>query len=209
MTHTLSPSKLNLLEDCPRCFWLDVVKKIKRPSGPMASIVIKMDSITKNYFNRYREKEQLPPIIRGKVHGRLAKNMPKTLSHKENDEITLIGKPDEYHELADGSIVAFDHKTKSKAPEECHPAYQLQMDVYSFLLKVNGYKTIDRAYLAYYYPRDCDLHEGLEICCQILEVKTSPERAKKLLAKANDVLKGDAPKASSECEFCKWTKLHL
>jgi len=50
MEYRLSPSNLNLMQDCPRCFWLTMVKKIKRPSGPMSSIPIKMDSIIKNYF---------------------------------------------------------------------------------------------------------------------------------------------------------------
>ena len=54
MEYKLSPSNLNLLEDCPRCFWLHMVKKIKRPMGPMSSIPIKMDSIIKHYFDRYR-----------------------------------------------------------------------------------------------------------------------------------------------------------
>ena len=131
MPYSLSPSTLNLLEECPRCFWLAVVKKTKRPSGPMASIVIKIDSILKNYFDSYREKDQLPPIIKEKVKAKLAKNMPKTLYHKENDEITVMGRPDDYLELHDGNIVAFDHKTKSKAPDKTHPAHQLQLDVYS------------------------------------------------------------------------------
>ena len=136
MTYKLSPSKLNLMEDCPRCFWLAVVKKVDRPSGPMASIVIKMDSIIKHYFDKYREKGELPPIVIGKVRGKLPNNMPKTLYYNEIEGITLMGRPDEYLELEEGYIVPFDHKTKSKAPENTHNAYQLQMDVYSFLLKV-------------------------------------------------------------------------
>lgn len=111
----LSPSKLNLLEDCPRCFWLDAVQGIKRPAGPMASIAIKMDSIIKHYFDRYREQNKLPPIIEEKVKGKLPKNMPKTLYCKESAAIALMGRPDDYLELEDGCIVALDHKTKSKA----------------------------------------------------------------------------------------------
>lgn len=76
MEYKLSPSSLNLLEDCPRCFWLKMVKKIYRPMGPMSSIPIKMDSIIKHYFNKYRDLGQLPPIIEGKVTGWLAIGMP-------------------------------------------------------------------------------------------------------------------------------------
>jgi hypothetical protein len=188
MDYQLSPSKLNLLEDCPRCFWLATVKKIRRPSGPMAGIVIKMDSIIKHYFNKYREQGQLPPIIIGKIQGKLPEDMPKTLKHDEGDGIILMGRPDDYFELKDGNIVAFDHKTKSKAPEGTHPAYQLQLDVYSYLLKAKGYKTTNNAYLAYYYPDDCDLHNGMCMNCAIIEVKTNPNRAKKLVEKARYAL---------------------
>ena len=83
MEYKLSPSSLNLLEECPRCFWLKTVKKIRRPMGPMSSIPIKMDRIIKNYFNKYRGLKQLPPMIDGMVQGRLAIGMPKTLKSQD------------------------------------------------------------------------------------------------------------------------------
>jgi CRISPR/Cas system-associated exonuclease Cas4 (RecB family) len=199
----LSPSTLNLMEECPRCFWLHVVKNIKRPSGPMAGIVIKMDSIIKKYFNRYREQDKLPPIIKGKVKGKLPKDMPKTL-YSEEGEIKLKGLPDEYLELEDGSIVPFDHKTKSKAPEENHPAYQLQLDVYTYLLIKNGYKTVNKGYLAYYYPDDCDVHNGLDMNCEVVEVKTNPDRVVKLINKAKKIINNDIPDCGKDCEYCRW-----
>lgn len=204
MEYKLSPSSLNLLEDCPRCFWLHMVKKIKRPSGPMSSIPIKMDSIIKHYFNTYRELGVLPPIIHGKITGKLAVDMPKTLTHEEENEITLTGRPDEYFELEDKNIVAFDHKTKSKAPEDVHSSYQLQLNVYSYLLKAMGYKTTNKAYLAFYYPDDCELHNGMCIHCTVIEVKTNPSHAKELVNKAYNVLNGPMPKHSNNCEYCKW-----
>jgi len=189
MEYKLSPSSLNLLEDCPRCFWLSMVKKLKRPSGPMSSIPIKMDSIIKKYFNKYRELNELPPILEGKITGRLAIDMPKTLTHEEERGITLLGRPDDYFELEDNSIVAFDHKTASKAPEKVHSAYKIQLNIYSYLLKMMGYKTTNKAYLAYYYPDNCDLHKGMPFCCTIIEVKTDPSIIKELLSKAYEVLK--------------------
>lgn len=202
MEYKLSPSSLNLLEDCPRCFWLSQVKKIRRPAGPMSSIPIKMDSIIKNYFNKYREKGELPPIIQGKIVGRLAVDMPKTLTHEEENGIILYGRPDEYFEIQDKSIVAFDHKTKSKAPEEIHSSYQLQLNVYSYLLKMMGYKTTNKAYLAFYYPCDSELHHGMKIGCSVIEVKTNPERINSLINKAYGVLNGEIPEPIESCEYC-------
>jgi hypothetical protein len=202
----LSPAKLNLLQDCPRCFWLDVVKKIRRPSGPMASIAIKMDSIIKHYFDKYRERNELPPIIRENINGKLPKDMPKTLYHKQDNGITLMGRPDEYLEIKGGFIVPFDHKTKSKPPENTHPTYQLQLDVYSYLLKINGYKTTNKGFLAFYYPCDCDLHEGLDVHCKIIEVITNFSRVRRLIKKAEEILSGDMPENGKDCQFCEWVE---
>jgi len=204
--YKLSPSNLNLLEDCPRCFWLHFIKKIKRPMGPMSSIPIKMDSIIKHYFNRYREQGILPPIIIGQVEGTLAVDMPKTLKLETENGITLWGRPDDYFELEDGNIVAFDHKTKSKEPEDVHKSYQLQLDVYSFLLKNMDFKTTDKGFLAYYYPDECDLHEGMPFNCTVIEVKTYPSIVDDLIKKALDVLNDDLPDSNWNCEYCKWTQ---
>lgn len=208
MTYTLSPSKLNLMEECPRCFWLSLVKKIDRPRGPMSSIPIKMDSILKKYFEKYRIKGQIPPLLEGKITGKFPAGIPKTL-YAEHNGVKIKGLPDEYLETEEGYIVPFDHKTKSKPVEEAHPSYQLQMDVYTYLLKMNGYKTVNKAFLAFYYPCDCDVHKGLDIQCQILDVKTNPERIKALLEKANKLLNEDIPKASEKCEYCKWREAEI
>lgn len=206
MEYKLSPSSLNLLEDCPRCFWLDKIKKIKRPSGPMSSIPIKMDSIIKNYFNKYKEHNELPPILLGKITGQLAVDMPKTLQYEDENGITLWGRPDDYFELEDHSIVALDHKTASKPPEKTHSSYHLQLNVYGYLLKRMGYKTKNKAFLAYYCPDDCDLHKGMCINCTITEIKTNPTQAKKLVKKAYDVLNGPMPEPSENCQYCKWAE---
>jgi CRISPR/Cas system-associated exonuclease Cas4 (RecB family) len=204
MEYKLSPSNLNLLEECPRCFWLHFVKNIKRPSGPMSSIPIKMDSIIKHYFDRYRNQGKLPPMIEGMIKGKLPENMPKTLKNDEGNGIILWGRPDDYFELQDGNIVPFDHKTKSKEPEDIHSAYQLQMNVYSYLLKVMGYKTTNKAYLAFYYPDECDLHDGMPFHCKILEVKTDFNSVKKVVERANTILNGQMPDPDKNCEYCKW-----
>ena len=59
----LSPSRLNLFLECPRCFWLDLVKGIKRPSGPFPSLPSGMDGILKNHFDSFMKKGKLPPEL--------------------------------------------------------------------------------------------------------------------------------------------------
>jgi len=209
MTYNLSASRLNLFQDCPRCFWLAMIKNVKRPSGPMSSIPIKMDSIIKNYFDKYRAIGELPPIIAGQITGRLPKNMPKTLQHEEDNGILLWGQPDDYFELEGGAMAPFDHKTKSKPPKDIHPAYRLQLDIYSYLMQMNDYKTANMAFLAFYFPDDSELHNGMNLHCTVVEVNTNPHHIKELINTAMDVLTGSIPRRGENCEYCKWVeKIH-
>jgi hypothetical protein len=52
----LSRSKVDLFIQCPKCFWLNVTKKISRPSGPPFSLNVAVDHLFKNEFDQYRGK---------------------------------------------------------------------------------------------------------------------------------------------------------
>jgi hypothetical protein len=65
MSVTLSPSSLSLLKDCPRCFWIQFRKGIKRPNGIFPSLPSGMDRILKNHFDSFRDRGMLPPELRG------------------------------------------------------------------------------------------------------------------------------------------------
>jgi hypothetical protein len=48
----LSPSKLNLFQECKRCFWLEKHKVWKRPQGIFPSLPSEMDKILKIHFHK-------------------------------------------------------------------------------------------------------------------------------------------------------------
>ena len=207
MTIKLSASRLNLLRECPRCFWLAIVENLRRPAGPMSSIPIKMDSIIKQYYNTYRAQNELPPILGSQIHGQLAVNMPVTLQWQVDKDTILWGRPDDYFMFQSGATVPFDHKTKSKLPDEIHPAYQLQLDVYSYLLRMNGFKTINKGILAFYSPNNGDLHNGMPLQCTVREVITDPKHVLSMICKARNLLKKSIPEPGEHCDFCKWLQL--
>lgn len=70
----LSPSTSNLFNDCPRCFWLHINKKIHWPRDIFSSLPSGMDDVIKVYYDRYRTEGVLPPEIEGKVKGNLMPN---------------------------------------------------------------------------------------------------------------------------------------
>ncbi len=66
-----SPSTLTLFEERPTCFWRHF-HGVKRPERPVATIVTGLDRVIKEYFDRYRDQGILPPLVPGKLPGRLA-----------------------------------------------------------------------------------------------------------------------------------------
>jgi CRISPR/Cas system-associated exonuclease Cas4 (RecB family) len=203
----LSPSTLNLYVDCPRCFWLQLRKGLRRPSGPFPSLPVGMDSVIKKYFETYRGKKELPQILKNKIPGRLALAMPKTLSYEDEAGYTLYGRPDEYVELPGELIAALDHKTRASAPKELLPVYQNQLNIYDFLLGKNKYRTAGKAYLVYYHPAIGELHNGFPFETTVKEIETDPEAAEELFKKAIEVLEQEVmPDSAETCQFCAWAK---
>lgn len=58
----ISRSKIDLFLECPRCFYLDVVKKIKRPPGFPFNLNNAVDMLLKKEFDRHRKAGTKHPI---------------------------------------------------------------------------------------------------------------------------------------------------
>ena len=62
-TIKISRSGLKLFLDCPRCFWLNVHHKIKRPPGYPYTLSAAVDYLVKQEFDKYRVDGKLPPVF--------------------------------------------------------------------------------------------------------------------------------------------------
>jgi len=51
------------MQECPRCFWLIQHNVWKRPAGIFPSLPSGMDRILKIHFDKFRDKNQLPPEL--------------------------------------------------------------------------------------------------------------------------------------------------
>lgn len=204
---TLSASSLSLYTDCPRCFWLKLNKKIERPRGPVPTIMSGLDLVIKEYFDQYRGKDELPPIVAGKIPGRLFHSIPPWLTLGDPETNTkLVGKLDELLEPEPGLVAPIDHKTRGKKAEEIHQAYQLQMDAYDLLLDAAGYKTIHKAWLIYYIPYVME-EDRFTFAIDVREVSCDPERARNVFINAAKVARGTEPISNTDCEYCRWFDL--
>ncbi|GAG09062.1 unnamed protein product [marine sediment metagenome] len=149
----------------------------------------------------------MPPLLKDKIEGKLIPQLPNKLFFNDNSKNTLLmGMLDECIILPDGIYAPLDYKTRRSFPDNAHPAYQLQMDMYTLLLEKNNYKTKGLAYLFYFVPGYGKLHEGIPFGVKLMEVKTSIDRALDIVNRAVELLMGPIPVASENCEYCSWVK---
>jgi len=211
----LSPSTLNLFLECPRCFWLQINENIHRPRGIFPSLPGGMDLVIKDYFDKHREKNELPPELQGKISAKLLhdhtllnkwRNWRTGLSFTDSDlGVTLFGALDDCLE-DNGKFMPLDYKTRGSAPRDgdSERYYGNQLDCYSLLLQENGYPVGNYGYLVYYFPEHVEENGTVIFNVKPIQLKIDPNRARKTLKDAIKLLSGPIPPHHSECEYCVW-----
>jgi hypothetical protein len=210
----ISPSTINLFKDCPRCFYLHLIKNIRRPLGIFPSLPSGMDKILKEHFDRFMEKGQIPPELKEEITGyklydnkenlKIWRNNFRGIQHLDKKSNILIrGAVDNILEK-NGKLIVLDYKTRGyPLKEDTHEHYITQMDIYNFLLRKNGYKTEDYTYLLFYYPNKVTETGEVIFDTKLIKIETSVKRAEKIINDAIKVLSSEKePKASEGCEYC-------
>ncbi|MFA5134641.1 MAG: PD-(D/E)XK nuclease family protein [Patescibacteria group bacterium] len=203
----LSPTGIESSKRCPRCFWLRYHKKLYQPEGIVSRLANRYDKVMKTYFDLYRQKNELPPIVKGKMEGKLEQPFQETYFYHYNDDYGLMGKLDDCLVAPDGKRTPVDHKTTSSDPNQkaLIPAYQTQLDTYAFLLEKNRKPTTGIGHLLFLYPEEGkELHNGFPMQVTITTLKTNPQRALTEFLQAINILEGKMPSSSKECPFCEW-----
>lgn len=218
MTYKLSPSSLNLLKECPRCFWLRFNKNIKRPDSIFPSLPSGMDRILKSHFDSFRDRKELPPELRDEgIKAELFQDAELLKVWRNN--FKGIQWTDRKGNLFRGAVdnilqkgkklIVLDYKTRGfPLKEDTAQHYQDQLDTYNFLLRKNGYQTEDYGYLIFYYPKEVNQNGDVVFDTELIKMEISIKNAEKILKKAIEVLEGDLPKTSEECQYCKYRQLN-
>ena len=199
------------MRDCERCFWLDKHKIWKRPGGIMPSLPSGMDKILKNHFDKFREKELLPPELcdQGHCEGmklfnqkdllKAWRNNLKGIRWEDKEGNILCGAVDDLL-IKNNKIIVLDFKTRGYAlKENTSDMYQNALDIYNFLLRKNNYKTEDFAFLLYYIPKEVTEKGEIIFDKLLIKRKINVENAEKLFNNALKLLNSECPE-----EGCGW-----
>ncbi len=203
-----SPSSLNLLKDCPRCFWLQFNKAIKRPAGIFPSLPSGMDHVLKTHFDRYIGKG-LPSELKNLEGVELFSDKAQLDLWRSNFKgirletpaYTLRGAVDNL--LVKGKkLIVLDYKTRGfPLKEDTHHHAEDQMHLYNFLLRKNGHATEDYSYLLFYHPKEVLENGDVVFNKDLIKIPVDIKRAKTILKTAVKTLKAKCPKKS--CDWCQ------
>ncbi len=216
MPFKLSPSSLNLMKECPRCFWLKMHKVWKRPQGIFPSLPSGMDRVLKIHFNKFRDKGQMPPeLCEGKA-GKECSNMRlfddmeklkiwqnnfKGISWTDENGNKLHGAVDNI--LVKGNkLIVLDYKTRGyPLKEDTAEHYRNQLDIYNFLLRKNNYNTEDFSFLLFYVPKEVTETGEVIFDTELVKMKVNVKNAENIWKKAIKLLNSDCPRQG--CEWCE------
>jgi len=215
-TFKLSPSTLNVMKDCPRCFWLAQHKVWKRPSGIFPSLPSGMDKILKIHFDKFMEQGKLPPEL---CEGKNAKECIKMKLFTDKEQLKIwqsnfkgIQWTDKKGNMLRGAVdnilvkgkklIVLDYKTRGyPLKEDTAEHYRLQQNVYNFLLRKNGYETEDYFFLLFYIPNEVMATGEIIFDTELVKMEVDVKMAESMWKKALKLLNGKCP--SDSCEWCK------
>ena len=218
----LSFTRLSLYQECPRCFYLEVRRGMKRPQGIFPTIASGLDRVSKNYLDGVRAGRLNPPAVL-KSYWRDWKPYPdqaqidewrdwrKGLRYRDQKNgVELVGMIDDCL-VSRGKtevLMPIDFKSRGFPPKpNTSTFYELQLDMYALLLRQMNKKVGDRGLLIFLWPES--MREGckeLTLRSETVELKTDYRRAENAVAEATRVLRAGMPSSSKNCEFCRWAR---
>jgi hypothetical protein len=212
----LSRTKIELFLDCPRCFWLDMNKGIKRPPSFPYTINSAIDGLLKQEFDVCRENGTAHHLIKEyninaipykcKEIDTWRHNFTGIQFHHNATDFLVFGAVDDVWVSPKEELIVVDYKSTGAKEYQIYDSYKRQMEVYQWLLLQNGYKVSKTGYFLFAkVNKDNGFTEGklsFDLTLEPLEGDSSWVESELVNAKAT--LNNSIPDVSSECLYCQF-----
>ncbi len=223
-SYKISRSGIESYTKCERCFYLDKKLGVRPPSGPPFSLNSAVDHLLKKEFDIHRAKGIAHPLM--KQYGIDAIPFPHEMMeewrsnfkgvqfHDKKNNLYVFGAVDDIWVNPKGELIVVDYKATSKNDEvnldaDWQMSYKRQMEVYQWLLRMNGFKVSNTGYFVYCNGRkDKEAFDGkLEFNIKVIPYKGSDKWIEGALVDIKKLLNGSKiPKFTPVCKFCEYQK---
>lgn len=218
----VSRAKIECFVKCPRCFYLDRRLGVSPPSLPSMTLNRAVDTLMKAEFDGYRQRQEPHPAFLKHGVQAIPLNHPdigvwqsnfKGIKHLHGPTNMLVGGAPDDVLVVNGEWAVLDFKGTSSKDEIVsldtvyRQAYRRQVEVYSWLLAMNGHPVGRRAFLLFANARtNRKCFDGrLDFDLQLVEVATDLTWMEPTLANIKATLMLDAPPPSApDCENCRF-----
>lgn len=218
----ISRSKIDLFRDCPRCFYIDRRLGVGRPPGYPFALNSAVDALLKKEFDAHRADKTAHPLMTQYgidavpfAHADLdewRENFKGVRYHHEPSNFIVSGAIDDVWVSPAGELLVVDYKSTAKDGEVTIDApwqisYKRQMEVYQWLLRMNGFTVSNTGYFVYANGKldRAAFDATLEFDVKVLSYEGSDGWIEEnLLAIRSSLSQEELPEPGSECDYCPY-----
>lgn len=220
----LSRSKIDLYLECPRCFWLEVKKGIRRPQPAPYTINSAIDLLLKQEFDIYRQRHEPHPIMKKFNIDALPLDHPKidewrnTFSgiqfYHQPTDFFIFGGIDDVWINSQDKLIVVDYKATGANQHKIYDSYMRQMEVYQWLFRQNNFKVSRVGYFVFARVNKANGFESAEPVLSfdlfVEGYRGDPSWVENALYGAKEILNLEyPPEPSPNCEFCTYHQHRL
>ncbi|MBI4094415.1 MAG: PD-(D/E)XK nuclease family protein [Candidatus Liptonbacteria bacterium] len=215
----LSRSKIELFIECPRCFWLEVKRGVKRPPPAPYTINNAIDWLLKQEFDLYREKGKPHPVMERHYIDAVPYKTPELRNwrhnftgvqfHQKPTDFLVYGAVDDVWINPKKELIVVDYKATGANQHQIYDSYKRQLEIYQWLLRQNGYEVSDTGYFVFArVNKGNGFGDGkavLPFDLFIESQKGDDAWMEETLAAARKVYDSDRPPAAGKaCVYCEY-----
>ena len=219
----INRTKLDLYRDCRRCFYLDVVKGIRRPHGPPQVINTTIVQLIKNEYDYHRENQTQPDVLKN-LH--LIPIKHKNLEmwrnpfvgvkfvHKKSNFKISGSINDLWFNNKERKFVVVDYKSTSKkdelSEENIWPGYWKHLSYYKYLLEKNGIEVSNLGYLLFVNAQKNNkkFNNKLNFETTVFKKRLDLNWVDDIIDEIYKILQHDmAPPLSNNCRYCRYVNI--
>lgn len=221
---TLSRSKIDLFQECQRCFYLDNKLGVARPPGFPFNLNSAVDALLKKELDAHRAAGTKHPLAEAYgldaiplAHANMdawRDALRQGVKHlHEPTGLMVRGGVDDIWVNPQGELIVIDYKATSKdakiesLDEDWHRGYKRQLEVYQWLLRQNGFKVSDTGYWMYANAtKDREAFDGrLDFELTLVPYTGSTDWVEDCLIRLKACLDSDEiPQAGADCDYCRY-----
>ena len=214
----LSRSKIELFIECPRCFWLEMNRGIKRPPPAPYTINSAIDALLKQEFDVCRENGTAHYLIKKYKVDAIPYKCDQIKTWRTNftgiqfkhvkTDFLVFGAVDDVWINPQGELIVVDYKATGAKEYQIYDSYRRQIEIYQWLLLQNGFKVSKTGYFVFAkVNKNNGFTDGkLSFDLSVEPLVGDTSWIENTIVDARKALNGTIPAQKQECPYCQYSK---